>query len=108
MACLTRALLFLLAVFAAMNAPAQGYPERPIRLIVPVPPGGSSDILARLIGARITEAWGQQVVVDNRPGANGNIGAEVVGNSSRDMGRLLSSEKERWAKLIKDTGFKLR
>jgi tripartite-type tricarboxylate transporter receptor subunit TctC len=68
----------------APQAIAQGYPAKPIRLIVPVPPSGSSDILARMIGARLTESWGQPVVVENRPGANGNIGAELVARAAPD------------------------
>lgn len=71
---------------------AQQYPVKPIRMIVPVPPGGSSDILARLIGTKIAEAWGQQVVVDNRPGANGNIGAELVARAAPDGYTLMMTD----------------
>ena len=69
---------------AAAQACAQAYPSKPIRIIVPFPPGGTSDILARLIGTEITKSWGQQVVVENRTGANGNIGAELVARSTPD------------------------
>ena len=63
---------------------AQSFPVKPIRIIVPFPAGGTSDILTRLIGAKLTEAWGQHVLPDNRPGANGNIGADFVARAAPD------------------------
>jgi tripartite-type tricarboxylate transporter receptor subunit TctC len=63
---------------------AQVYPTRPIRLVVPFPPGGSLDVVARAIGQQLTVAWGQPVVIDNRPGAGGNIGADLVAKSAAD------------------------
>ena len=63
---------------------AQEYPGKSIRIVVPFPPGGFSDVFARIIGAKMHESWGQQVVVDNRPGAGGNIGADIVAKSSPD------------------------
>ena len=63
---------------------AQAYPTRPIRLVVPFPPGGSLDVVARAIGQKLAEAWGQPVVIDNRPGAGGNIGADLVAKSVPD------------------------
>ena len=63
---------------------AQGYPSRPIRFLVGFPPGGTSDILARTIGQKLAEAVGQQVVIENRPGAGGNLGAEAAAKSAPD------------------------
>jgi tripartite-type tricarboxylate transporter receptor subunit TctC len=62
----------------------QNYPARPIRVIIPYPPGGTSDILARLIAKHITESWKQQLIVDNRTGANGNIGLELTARATPD------------------------
>src|SRR5688500_2504318 len=64
--------------------PAASFPAKPVRIIIPYPPGGTSDILARLLGIKITESWGQSVLVDNRTGANGNIGAEFVARAPAD------------------------
>jgi tripartite-type tricarboxylate transporter receptor subunit TctC len=64
--------------------PGGAFPAKPLRIIIPYPPGGTSDILARLLGVKITESWGQSVLVDNRTGANGNIGAEFVARSPAD------------------------
>jgi tripartite-type tricarboxylate transporter receptor subunit TctC len=75
-------LCVLLAI--ALPVVAQTYPAKPIRMVVPYPPGGATDIFARLIGAKLTETLGQQIVVENRPGATGNIGAEVTARSAPD------------------------
>ena len=66
------------------SALAQGYPSRPIRIVVPFPPGGTSDILSRLIGPRLTEKWGQPVIVESRPGAAGAIAMELTAKSPPD------------------------
>ena len=82
-------MLLVVATCCAANAFAQGYPNRPIRYIVPQAPGGSSDTLARVITQRVGEGLGQQLVVDNRPGATGIIGAEVVARANPDGHTLL-------------------
>lgn len=78
----------MLAPTPARAAPEK-WPTRPIRLVVPYPAGGSSDIIARLISKPLGEALGQPIVVDNRPGANGNIGAAMVAQSGADQHTLL-------------------
>ena len=77
-------LFFILAVLAVPVFAQQPYPTKPIRLILPFPPGGSTDIVARLFGQKLTESWGVPVLVDNRPGAGGNIAAEIAAKSPPD------------------------
>jgi tripartite-type tricarboxylate transporter receptor subunit TctC len=85
-------LLFLLAALAAAQVQAQSYPAKPIRLIVPYAAGGTSDILARQIGPKLSEAWSQPVVVENKTGANGNVGADFVARSAPDGYTLLITD----------------
>src|SRR5262249_23964606 len=89
-----RRLMELTAAFAVLstvahNVRAQAYPNRNIRLIAPFPAGGGTDSAARIIAARLSELLGQQVVVDNRPGAGSNIGAEAAARSAPDGYTLL-------------------
>ena len=77
-------LAIALSLSASKDVAAQSYPSRPVKLVVPFPPGGPLDIIGRAIAQKLTEAWGQSVVVDNRPGAGGNIGADVVAKSPPD------------------------
>ena len=76
--------LAVVLALAANGVPAQHYPAKPIRAIVPVTAGGPTDVMARMIGQKIAEAWGQAVVVDNRPGAGGTIGDAVVAKAAPD------------------------
>lgn len=70
-------------------ARADEYPTKPIRAVVPLVPGGGTDIAARVVGQKLTERWGQQVIVDHRPGAGGNIGAEIVARAVPDGHTML-------------------
>ena len=74
--------LFLLLVSGALAA--QSYPSKPIKIVVPFPAGGIADLYARVIGVRLSEPWGQSIVIENRTGAGGNIGADVVAKSAPD------------------------
>jgi len=82
----------LLLLLFASSAFAQSYPTKPIRLVVPYAAGGTSDILARQIGPKLTEAWNQPVVVENKTGANGNVGADFVAKSQPDGYTLLLTD----------------
>jgi tripartite-type tricarboxylate transporter receptor subunit TctC len=72
------------ALFAPLAANAQAYPARPVRIVVPFAPGSTTDALSRLLGQKLSEAWGQTVVIDNKPGAGGNIGEDAVAKATPD------------------------
>jgi tripartite-type tricarboxylate transporter receptor subunit TctC len=80
----SRWLLAVVSVVLCAGAFAQSFPAKPIRILVPFPPGGTSDILTRLIGPKLTEKWGQPVIVESRPGAAGAIAMELVAKSAPD------------------------
>src|SRR3979490_2743602 len=85
------AALFIALAFSG-GAGAQAWPEKPVRFVVGFTPGGPSDILARALGQKLAELWAQQVVIENRPGAGGNIAAELVAKSAPDgTSRLLGN-----------------
>ncbi|MCI3951248.1 MAG: transporter substrate-binding protein [Burkholderiales bacterium] len=89
-----KSLLFAFILAATLATPASAfaqaaYPSKPVRLIVPYPPGGGTDTMARTLGQKLTEALGQQVIVDNRPGGGANIGAELAAKSPPDGYTLL-------------------
>ena len=89
---LRRTALSAFCLLAAGTAIAQNYPNKPIRIVVPYAAGGTSDILARQIGPKLTDAWGQPVIIENKPGANGNVGAEFVARSTPDGTTLLLTD----------------
>lgn len=95
MSCLPRPvrvlIVFIAAVLGSGAAWSQAYPLKPVRLVLPFPPGGPSDILGRALAQKLSEQIGQSVVPDNRPGAGGNLGAEIVARSPADGYTLLLS-----------------
>jgi tripartite-type tricarboxylate transporter receptor subunit TctC len=80
----TLAWIFAIALAASGSALAQKYPTKTVRIIVPFPPVGAADLLTRTIGQKLTEAWGQQIIVDNRPGVGGNLGVELAAKAPPD------------------------
>src|SRR5437016_9211136 len=86
-----RAVTASLAALFCIQPPAysQAYPSRTVRIVIPFPPGGTSDILARTLAQKLTEEWGQQAIAENRPGAAGNVASEYVAKSKPDGYTLL-------------------
>src|SRR3954467_9266478 len=86
----TASVLAALLVSASISCGrAQSYPTKPVRMVVPFPAGGATDIVGRLIAQKLTESWGQQVIVDNRGGAGGTIGSDFAAKSPPDGYTLL-------------------
>jgi tripartite-type tricarboxylate transporter receptor subunit TctC len=81
---LVRAFQGVLLLLAAAGAAAQGFPTRPVRIVVPFPPGGGADTLARILAPKLAETWNQQAIIENKPGASGHIGAGFVAQSAPD------------------------
>src|SRR5450432_923803 len=88
---LLRALSFVLVLAWIAPSHAQSYPDRPVRIIVPFGPGGAADSLPRLLAPRLSEAWGQPIIIDNRVGAAGNIGMEAGAKAAPDGYTLTSA-----------------
>lgn len=84
-----RALLTIFLAFLSASVLAQSYPSRPVRIVVAFPPGGSADVLARLMAVKLSKLWTQPVVIENKPGASANIGADHVAKSPPDGYTLL-------------------
>jgi tripartite-type tricarboxylate transporter receptor subunit TctC len=84
-------LRFLFLILLSGTAWSQEWPVKAVRIVVPFPPGGSADLLPRIVGEKLAERWGQAVIIDNRPGAAGNIGADAVFRSEPDGYTLLSA-----------------
>src|SRR5947208_14572833 len=74
----------VVSIACAAPASAQNYPSGPVKLIVPVPAGGVTDTMARIVGQRLSELWGQTVIIENRPGGNYGVGAQAVERSPAD------------------------
>jgi len=85
-----RALFAAAAIALATLTPAQTFPTKPVRIIVPFPPGGGTDVVSRLLGQKLGETWGRPIVVDNRPGGNALIGADAAAKSPPDGYTLLA------------------
>jgi tripartite-type tricarboxylate transporter receptor subunit TctC len=80
----------LLVALTTSVAAQSDYPNRPVRLIIPFPPGGSNDVVGRMIGTQLSEQLGKQVIVDNRAGAGGVVGTEIVTKAAPDGSRTRS------------------
>jgi len=89
MSAVPRVAFLLIASLIVSPCPAQDYPDKPVRIVVPFAPGGATDVLARLVGQKLGERWAQPVFVENRPGAGGNIGADQIAKSVPDGYSLL-------------------
>src|SRR5678810_484267 len=104
-----RKLLVFLLGLVVFGAQAQSWPQKPVRLIVPFPPGGATDISARLVGEKLSQIWGQQVVIENRGGAGGGVGAAEAARAAPDgytlffpSGSVVTANQYIYAKLNYD------
>src|SRR5678816_2997917 len=104
-----RKLLGFLLGLVVFGAQAQSWPQKPVRLIVPFPPGGATDISARLVGEKLSQIWGQQVVIENRGGAGGGVGAAEAARAAPDgytlffpSGSVVTANQHIYAKLNYD------
>jgi len=104
-----KTIVALLAALFAAGAMAQSWPQRPVRFIVPFPPGGATDISARLVGEKLSQIWGQQVVIENRGGAGGGLGAAEAARAAPDgytlffpSGSVVTANQHIYAKLNYD------
>src|SRR3954454_13558037 len=88
---MTARLMLCLAALIALSAHGQTYPTKPMRLVAPFPPGGTTDVLSRIVAQKLTDTLGRQVVVDNRPGAGGNLGHELAAKAPPDGYTLVMS-----------------
>ena len=107
------AALLIAAPFSLRQAQAERkdqYPTRPVRFIVPFSPGGASDTAARLVGNKLSKRWGQQVVIENRPGAGGTIGTEIAARAQPDGYTLRmgsSTDLAKYAKVVEESGVRI-
>src|SRR5918997_128032 len=106
---LVQVLAAALLTLAAFGAGAQGWPQKPVRFIVPFPPGGATDISARLLGEKLSQIWGQQVVIENRGGAGGGVGAAEAARAAPDgytlffpSGSVMTANQHIYAKMAYD------
>jgi tripartite-type tricarboxylate transporter receptor subunit TctC len=81
---LVAVIMLLVLIGPVVPVAAASFPDHPVRIVVPFPAGGSNDVVARFLAMKLSEAWGQQIIIDNRAGAGGNIGAEMVAQSTPD------------------------
>src|SRR5678809_1492524 len=80
---------FVMALLSVAVLSHAAWPEKPVRIVVPFAPGGATDVVARALGQRLSQAWGQPIVIENRTGAGGNIGADLVAKAPHDGYTLL-------------------
>ena len=100
---MNKALLFLAALFVAGGAYAQAYPNRPVKVIIPWPPGQATDLAARVVGEKLSQQLGQSFIMENRPGAGGSIGSDVVAKAAPDGYTLLASSRSEERRVGKES-----